>query len=158
MSNDNTELVNNYWIGHTQQELRDIEQLKNSVEPEKILWSTTMATDESLCRALYYRMYQLSKDIHLPEHRRISTTDINFAREWKPPLEFKDELASPMAIYTAWDAIVQALPRYEDYAGLIDKIERRKTRASDYSWMLMNLSIVRNDLSIIVNMLKGAFD
>jgi len=138
--------IDKYFLDLIEKELDEIERLKKSVEPEKILWSTEMSADDHLAHAIYSRIYSLAKRYlpGTPRQRGIAEPD--------------PKLDSPMRVYTAWDALCNGLPVSKDFEELTQPVYKGRLAGSELSFLNFQLGYVRYELSIIVKMLQNAFD
>jgi hypothetical protein len=97
--------------------VKGIEQEKNSVRPESILWSTKLATEPSYCHTIYREIYYLIANYLYP-HQGLG---IDIAKTGlAKPTEESTELDSPMRVYAAWDKLAEILPSEEDLPTLLN--------------------------------------
>jgi len=131
-----------YFLELIEYTLFQIDELKKSIEPEKILWSTQLATDEDLTHAIYSRIHSLIR--RYTHGKNVSEPD--------------RKLGSPMRLYTAWDALFNVLPTQKDFKELTEPVYRGRLDGSALGFVVQQIGSIRSELSVIVKMLKNAFD
>ncbi len=124
--------------------LKDIEQEKNSVRPESILWSTKLATEPSYCHTIYTEIYYLIAN-YLYRHQGLGI-DITKTGLSKPTEE-PTELDSPMRVYAAWDKLTEILPSEKDLPTLLNP-----PKGDSGDWWASHLS--GNELGFNVNYMQ----
>ncbi len=134
--------IDRYFLELVEYELFQIDELKKSIEPEKILWSTQLAADEDLTHAIYSR-------IHLLIHRYLHTRNVS---------EPDRKIDSPMRVYAAWDALYNGLPTQKTFKELTEPVYRGRLDGSALGFVVQQLGSTKRELSVIVKMLKNAFD